>query len=127
MPRNIKELFSGRKKISDKPISFPTVLTLINNLTTIARVNVNCSLYGQANLTFSNKEPVEVAEMLQEKMQDFLSNPSRCYCEANHSVYAGKKDARHYIDLSAGNITVKIGTEKVNGYPCVKVTLDYIV
>ena len=122
MFRGITNRFAGRKKVADESMNFSAVQELLAGLNGSTRINVLYGFCGD-HATFGDATPTHIAEFVRKKFQP----ASTKYCEANHQVFSGEKNERHYVDLRAGHIKSSVGTQEFRGSPYTKATLDYVI
>ena len=122
MFRGITNRIAGRKKVADESMDFSAVQELLAGLNGATRINVNYASCGEY-ATFSDATPTDIAEFVK---KEFRPSSTR-YCEANHQVFSGEENDRHYVDLRAGRIETSVGTQELRRSPYTKATLDYVL
>ncbi|MFT4309456.1 MAG: hypothetical protein ACMXYL_03135 [Candidatus Woesearchaeota archaeon] len=73
--------------------------------------------------SFKDVRPPDVAEFLEKECEPFYNR----FSSAEHQVYAGQSDDRHYIDVAVGSIIASIGDKEARQRPHGRATLEFWV
>jgi hypothetical protein len=122
MFRGITNRFAGRKKVADESMDYSAVQKLLTELNGATRINVKYNSCGDC-ATFTERTPTDVAELV---AKEFRPNNGK-YCDANHQVFEGEQDEKHYVDLREGKIIATVGNQEQRGNLWSQATLEYVL
>jgi hypothetical protein len=123
MFRKITNRFAGRKKVTDESMDFSAVQELLAGLNGATRINVDYNSGGDCT-TFRDATPTDIAQFVRKEFKPYFKN---FYMEANHQVFSGEQNERHFVDLRYGMIQTSVGKREFRQSPYVKATLDYVL
>ena len=124
MFRTIANKLAGRKKVIDESMKYSVVRELLAELNKTTRIKVIHSPHTYEHILFEGTFPSEVAEFVE---KEFEPPNDLFYFKANHQIFIGKQDERHYIDLQRGVIKANIGRVEIWEKEGNKATLEYVL
>lgn len=121
----IANRLKGRTKVVDEYLSLEEALTLLNGFNENTKGRISFSKCGFTYISLTKVAPKDMVELVRDNFR--VPNPTFFYNRIKHQVYQGKRDEKHYLDLSFGYVVGRVGARVIKEKPFITASIDFVV